>query len=514
MTITRALSLLTLTALLAACSEEPDLRFEASKTFPGNTASIGLTLEPCLTTVNEEPTPAECGVLLVPENRSDPDSRLIPLPVLRVPSTSANPQSPVFRLGGGPGVTNIYDAATPEMLKTHDYVRIGYRGADGVTRMDCPGVDEAMTAPRHIFEPAAKKALEDALYACLKGYEDAGFDLDGYTILEVIADMELARREMGYTQVNLHSGSYGTRLALLWAHLHPDSVHRSVIVAPNPPGRMGWTPQIVDLKIRQYSDLCALDEYCSSRTDDLSETVRTTLQNLPDSWYGVPIDEARVRVGLFNMLYQTDMAAMGFDALFSAEEGDYSGVAAFSMVFNFLFSDALIWGDSALKSLTADNRPAYVIEDFNPPGTIMGTPMSELGEAFRKVVERLDVKMVPEEFQGPQTSDVATIVMSGNLDIATPREYAVTEIMPYLPNGTLVPMQHAGHQDLVPGERELYYHFLATGEVDMSLISDRPISFKPMIGVALAVKLALGAAVLLGLLILYVLMRITRRLRG
>lgn len=514
MKLINTISMLALGSLLVACSQEPDTRFDESMKFPGAGASVGLTLEPCETTVDEKPVPAQCGVLLVPESRSDPQSRLIPLPVLRVASTSSTPLEPVFRLGGGPGMSNIYDGATPEMLKHHDYVRIGYRGADGATRMDCPGIGTAMTQSAHIFAPASLKGIEDAVYSCLKGFEDEGFNLNAYTILEVIKDLELARQELGYDRVNLYSGSFGTRLALLWAHLYPDSIHRSVIIAPNPPGRMIWSPGIVDTKIRQYADLCAEDAYCSSQTDDLGETIRTALRNLPDSWYGVPIDEGRVRAGLFNMLYQTDMAAMGFDALFSAAEGDYAGVAAMSFSFNFMFRNALIWGDSAMKNATADNRPQYAIEDYNPPGSIMGTPMSQLGDAFYKGVERLGVAMVPEKIQGPQTSNVATLVMSGDLDIATPNEYAVSDIMPHLPNGTLITMRHAGHQDLVPGERETYYHFLATGEVDLSLIGERPISFKPMVGVALLVKAALGAIAALVLALLYILMRITRRLRG
>lgn len=418
---------------LASCSEEPDLRFDAAKTFPTDGAITGLTLGPCETVVEGEPHPAECGVLLVPENRSNSDSRLIPLPVLRIRGTGSTIQAPVFMLGGGPGVANISDTARAAMLEKHDYVRVGYRGADGATRLDCPGVGDAMTKPRYIFERSAKDEIEDALYSCLKEFEGAGFDLDGYNILEVVKDVELARREMGYGQVNLYSGSYGTRLALLYAHLYPDSIHRSVLSGANPPGRMNWTPEIVDLKIGQYAQLCAEDTYCASRTDDLSETIRTTLKDLPDSWLGVPIDPDRVRVGLFNLLYQTDMAAMGFDAVFSAAEGDYAGVAALSVAYNYLFKDALIWGDSALKNSTVDNRPEFTIADFNPPGSVIGTPMNELGEAFHKAVERLDIEMVPDTFQGPQTSAVVTLILSGDLDIATPMENTTNDILPYLP---------------------------------------------------------------------------------
>ena len=508
----RALSTLLAVCALSACSGEPDLRFEAAQSFPAAGAQAGLSLEPCEEIVEGETYAAECGVLLVPENRSRPNSRLIPLPVLRIPSTGSNPQEPVFRLNGGPGVSNIDGSVYPALLANHDVVRIGYRGADGATRLDCPGVGVAMTEPRRVFNPEGKGLVEEALYSCLKGDEERGFDLDGYTILEVVRDLESARQELGYDRVNLYSGSYGTRLALLYAHLYPESIHRSVLNGANPPGRMNWTPEIVDLKISQYADLCAKDAYCSSRTDDLSETIRATLGNLPDSWYGVPIDRGRVRVGLFNLLYQTDMAAMGFDAIFSAAEGDNAGVAALSVAYNFLFKDALIWGDSALKYETADNRPRYAIADFNPPGSVMGTPMSELGEAFR-AVERLGVQAVPDTYQGPQTSDVPTLILSGDLDIATPLENTRDDILPHLPNGTQVIMRHGGHQDLFPGEQEFYGHFLTTGEIDLSLLGERPISFKPAMGIALIVKLGVGAAAGLVLLLTVLFTRLVRRWR-
>src|SRR5215471_2277805 len=47
---------------------------------------------------------ADCGTLVVPENRHDPASRLIALPVTRIHSLSARPGIPIFRLQGGPGI--------------------------------------------------------------------------------------------------------------------------------------------------------------------------------------------------------------------------------------------------------------------------------------------------------------------------------------------------------------------------------------------------------------------------
>ncbi|MGH9960399.1 MAG: hypothetical protein ACREBC_25295, partial [Pyrinomonadaceae bacterium] len=52
-------------------------------------------------------TDAELGILLVPENRSDPDSNLIELAFVRFKSTAKNPGPPIVYLAGGPGGSGI-----------------------------------------------------------------------------------------------------------------------------------------------------------------------------------------------------------------------------------------------------------------------------------------------------------------------------------------------------------------------------------------------------------------------
>ena len=60
--------------------------------------------------IKGEKTPAEFGTLLVPENRSNPQSNLIELAFVRFKSTAPNPGPPIVYLAGGPGGSGI-DAA-------------------------------------------------------------------------------------------------------------------------------------------------------------------------------------------------------------------------------------------------------------------------------------------------------------------------------------------------------------------------------------------------------------------
>src|SRR5215216_4479398 len=58
----------------------------------------------------KEKVEAEFGTLLVPENRSNPQSNLIELAFVRFKSTAKNPGPPIVYLAGGPGGSGIFTA--------------------------------------------------------------------------------------------------------------------------------------------------------------------------------------------------------------------------------------------------------------------------------------------------------------------------------------------------------------------------------------------------------------------
>ena len=66
-----------------------------------------LTMHSCTYPTENGGYRADCGTLVVPENRADPRSRLIALPVTQILAHSSQPLAPIFRLNGGPGVTNM-----------------------------------------------------------------------------------------------------------------------------------------------------------------------------------------------------------------------------------------------------------------------------------------------------------------------------------------------------------------------------------------------------------------------
>jgi hypothetical protein len=77
-----------------------------SVSVPAGAKAGDLFLHRCSYATENGSYAADCGTLVVPENHSNPQSRLIALPVTRIRARTGRPGEPIFRLEGGPGITN------------------------------------------------------------------------------------------------------------------------------------------------------------------------------------------------------------------------------------------------------------------------------------------------------------------------------------------------------------------------------------------------------------------------
>src|SRR3989304_4282867 len=121
--------------ILTACGGK-----DTALTVPAGARPGDLSLEPCTFKWDDDEYEADCGTLIVPENRAKADSRLIALPVMRVRATGESPAEQIFFLEGGPGQSNMRTKPPAWLLATHDFVMVGYRGVDGSVMLDCPEV--------------------------------------------------------------------------------------------------------------------------------------------------------------------------------------------------------------------------------------------------------------------------------------------------------------------------------------------------------------------------------------
>src|SRR5213595_3271243 len=236
------------------------LRFHPSAgavSVPKGARAGQLKLHSCHYVTEDGVYAADCGTLVVQENRHDSQSRLIALPVKRIRARSAHPGVPIFRLQGGPGITNMSFPDASRFADKHDVVLVGYRGVDGSSKLDCPEVTSAREHARDFLSAKSYRADAEAFRACARRLQDDGVDLAGYSLPERVDDLDAARRALGYERIDLVSESAGTRTAMIYAWRYPQRIHRSVMIGVNPPGNYLWDAKTTGEQIRRYAALCA-----------------------------------------------------------------------------------------------------------------------------------------------------------------------------------------------------------------------------------------------------------------
>jgi pimeloyl-ACP methyl ester carboxylesterase len=402
------------------------------------------------------------------------------------------------------------------LLANHDVVQVGYRGVDGSVVLNCPEVTGALRDGNgDVLSADSRATLGAAMRRCAERLQTEGVDLEGYTIPEVVADLEAARIKLGYERVNLLSQSYGTRVAQVYAHLHPNRVFRSVMIGVNPPGRFVWEPGTIDAQLVYYARLCTQDPGCGLRTRNLAETIRTIAHNMPRRWLVFPIDPGKVKVVSFAMLFSRSTAAMVFDAYLAAAAGDASGLVLMSLASNFVVPSLAVWGDFFTKGATADfDASRDYATEMNKPQSVLGSPLSFL--FFDPLRGNWPIKMMPEELRRAHPSDVETLLLSGSVDFSTPAEFATDELLPHLSRGKQVIVKEAGHVTDLWGvrpeaTRRLLTTFYDSGVADDSLFAYTPMSFRPRLGFPALFKIVLAAALILLAGGVFLVWRIVRR---
>ena len=488
-TATRIVALAIITVLLAGLAYLRIASGADAVSVPAGAHAGQLKMHPCSYATEAGSSKADCGTLVVPENRADPKSRLIALPVTRIRARNPHPAEPIFRLEGGPGKTNMEFAVASRYAVDHDVVLVGYRGVDGSARLDCPEVDAARRGSGDLLGAASLRASERALRACADRLRSDGFDLAGYSLPQRTDDLEDARRALGYERVNLLSESAGTRTAMIYSWRHPSAIHRSVMIAANPPGHYLWDPAQTDAQLRRLAALCAKSADCPAGADgDLVASIRKTAADVPDRWGVLPIKAGNARLGsFFGLMDASSKAApisapMTLETWRAAAKGDAGGLWFMSLLSELVFPTVQVWGDSAAVART--DAAAAKAHFASGARSALGDPGSEFLWAGGRLADAWPANPDEGEYATVRTSTVPTLLISGTVDGATPAVNATRELLPHLPNGQQVVLRDFGHTtdfwDVQPkaGTR-LVNAFMDSGRVDDSRYVRQAIDFTP-----------------------------------
>lgn len=475
-----------LLSMAAACgSEQQPASGSAGSPDQAATAGAVKLEETTLQLARDEPYAAERGHLTVPENRSDPSSDFIEIGFLRLKSTSESTAAPIFVLPGGPGsswVTEIEAAAGDDeasagkrlLFQQHffedlrsvaDVVIVDQRGA-GTSRpyLEC---DDGSSIPNRtpISAESYRDAAERFTENCLQELEGSGRDVRGYSVFELVEDVDALRRALGYDRISLFAGSFGSQWGLSFIRRHEGSVDRFVFWGLEGLDHAYDSPTgVLEALAAVYDDTSAAsgDNAGQPAFRDLLESSLARLEQEPATLSLAGSDEndgASLHfgpAGLQRALYGT---------------GDFSVRDRLSIASWHAYTSELLSGDYS--------RAAPIVRDarrINEPGEPVPQYLSidcglAVSETRRAVLERDPARElvgnvnleydvicaewpaidVGDEFRKSKVSNVPGLLIHGTWDVSTPFENAV-EVSRLFPNADLVVVEKATHRVL----RELY----------------------------------------------------------
>lgn len=212
-----------------------------------------------------------CGSLTVPERRDVPGSRMIRLhvAVFHCLGGPACQPDPVIHLSGGPGsygltlVPYMFNTGAAAILQNRDYVFFDQRGVG-------------------TSDPALDCNEGEQVADCRSRLVAAGIDLNAYNSAASAADIEDLRLALGYSQVNLHGVSYGTRLALTAMRDQPQGIRSVILDSTYPPQAnlyVAWAAS-AQRAFGQLFAACTADPACSAAHPDLEAVFFQTIDQL------------------------------------------------------------------------------------------------------------------------------------------------------------------------------------------------------------------------------------------
>jgi len=417
------------------------------------------------------------GTLYVPQNRTQPDSRVIELPVIVVKALGSNPDYPVFQFGGGPGLSNTSGQGVNELdLQKHDIVLVGYRGVDGTPTLSHPFFAEVLKMPDALSDSGVRAIGKKAKQA-VQQLRKEGIDISQFNIQNVIEDVEAARIALDYGKINITGGSFGGAVVAAYCLMYPNSIHRAVMIeAPFPYDIAFARPGQIDARFEHINELWKKNPNAAARSDDIVRTIRKVLANLPAEYKGIHIDPSKVRfMTSFGVTDRRAYANMVLDAYVSAEKGDFGSIAAMSLMYDQMIGFMQCPGDLLAKTFSSVTDPSRdFVAELRDPASVVGSPMSMMAWGG---FQYSDWPVEPFVKRCPLTakSDVETLLFYGSKQTGEPiRDMNKARFT----RAHWVILDDLGHSDVwtitAKGTQHLIQSFLDDGVVDTSAMGPIP----------------------------------------
>jgi pimeloyl-ACP methyl ester carboxylesterase len=424
-------------------------------------------LKPCIV---GEKYQAECGSLTVFEDRAAHSGRTIDLRLAVIKArTSGQPAAdPVFVLAGGPGTSaidwaNYYMQLLGPANETRDVVLVDQRGTGGSNELTCP-------------DPIDPERRVEALRDCLRTLDG---DPRAYTTVWAMDDLDNVRAALGYDQINLYGGSYGTAAAQIYILRHGEHVRTAALEGATlleVPIFERW-PITSQNSLERMFARCESEAACQAAYPDLRQEFTEALGRLERASVTLPVDNpvtgepavltAEVfKTTVHGALTGTPTAILVPRFIHLVYQEDWSGLAAFLAPFMSSDSSAPQWKIMNLTILCYEDwakmRPAEIA------GTSAASYLKYSDIRALAVPEEICALMPqPEEEAldyGPlRESSVPILFINGEMDPQDPPEHVAAAKERY-PNSLIVVAPGESHGFIgIPCHASIIADFIVQG---------------------------------------------------
>lgn len=427
-----------------------------------------------------------CGDLTVWENRTSRGGRRIPIHFVVLEATGPNPRpDPLVLVAGGPGQDATSFApflADAPVRAQRDVLLIDQRGTGASNPLHCklPGNDDNLQGFLHGAFPSA-----ETFQACQDTLSERA-DLTQYSSVAAAHDMDAVRAALGYEQLNLNGGSYGTRASLAYMREYPTRVRTAVLngVAPigfeNPLYHARGAQRALDMIFAE----CRQEPACLEAFGDPAEDFRAVVAKLRQKparvsiehpTTGEPValdlDEGTFYEGLRTFMYATVQTRRLPMILHRAAQGELAPLLRAALLSTRGIQEALHWG--MLLSVTC----AEDVDRISDAEMARETRNTFLGDARIRAQKAACAAWprspLPDYWAEEVAVAVPTLVLSGTIDPVTGPEWGELAAH-HLPNSLhiVAPGAHGVGGPCIDAIRQTFVDRGTVAGLDTSCVAD------------------------------------------
>ncbi|HEX2619134.1 MAG TPA: alpha/beta hydrolase [Phototrophicaceae bacterium] len=393
----------------------------------------------------------DCGTLVTYEDHfSDQGEAQVEIAFAILYSNNETSTDPVIYLEGGPGgsaLSAVDDWSESNVREHNDLILVDQRGTGfSLPSLNCIEVendegDDPLVAQQACYDRMVAEGID------LNAYNSAQSAADIADLMTLLQDPE---EELNYTAYNLLGISYGTRLALTIIRDHPENVRSAIIDSVYPPNVDVYEQEAVDSYrgLRMLFDGCNADPDCANAYPDLESVFYDTYDSLngtpatyestdPDT--GDVSDQELTGDSFLDLIIQSLYSTSAIPELplviYEVSEGNYGIVDQ--------IDTGEIAGRAAHRQDTGDDEGDISDSEgmFNAVECKEELPFNNLDEAVAAsvsipdpihdyLVSSIEDQLAVCDIYGlepadaietqPVTSDIPTLVLSGDYDPITP----------------------------------------------------------------------------------------------